>query len=82
MAAAYKDRAGGEFNVAWDNATNAMKAAVEANPMLKVEYQKNPQKQQADFDAFLQKALSRSTTTGGATMPGGGNLKFLGFEKQ
>lgn len=82
MAAVYGQRGGGEFNVAWDNATNAMKAAVEANPMLKVEYQKNPQKYQADFDAFLQKALSRSTTTGGATMPGGGNLKFLGFEKQ
>ena len=75
-------RGGGEYNVAWDNATNAIKAAMEANPMLKAEYLKNPQKYQADFDALLQKALSRSTTTGGATMPGGGGLKFLGFEKQ
>jgi hypothetical protein len=82
MAAAYGQRGGGEFNVAWDNATNAMKAAVEANPLLKVEYQKNPQKQQADFNNYLQQALNKSTTTGGATMPGGGNLKFLGFEKQ
>jgi len=79
----YKNRAGGgEYNVAWDNATNAIKAAMQANPMLALEYQKNPQKYQADFDALLQKALSKSTTTGGATMPGGGNLKFLGFEKQ
>ena len=82
MAAAYGQRGGGEYNVAWDNATNAIKAAMQANPMLALEYQKNPQKYQADFDALLQKALSRSTTTGGATMPGGGGLKFLGFEKQ
>ena len=79
----YKNRAGGgEYNVAWDNATNAINAAMKANPMLALEYQKNPQKYQADFDALLQKALNKSTTTGGATMPGGGNLKFLGFEKQ
>ena len=76
------NRGGGEYNIAWDNATNANKAAMQANPMLAVEYQKNPQKYQDDFNKLLQQALNKSTTTGGATMPGGGNLKFLGFEKQ
>ena len=76
------NRGGGEYNIAWDNATNAIKAAMQANPMLAVEYQKNPQKYQDDFNKLLQQALNKSTTTGGATMPGGGNLKFLGFEKQ
>jgi galactokinase len=36
----------------------------------------------ADFNNYLQQALNKSTTTGGATMPGGAGPKFLGFEKQ
>lgn len=76
------NRGGGEYNIAWDNAKTAMDNQIKANPMLMLEYQKNPQRYQTDFNALLQQALNKSTTTGGATMPGGGNLKFLGFEKQ
>lgn len=76
------NRGGGEYNIAWDNAKTVMDNQIKANPMLMLEYQKNPQRYQTDFNALLQQALNKSTTTGGATMPGGGNLKFLGFEKQ
>lgn len=80
MAGAYgagKDR----YNVAYDNAISRMNAEQKANPMLALEYQKNPQKQQEVFNKYLREALS-GTVGGDATMPGGGNLKFLGFEKQ
>lgn len=76
------NRGGGEYNIAWDNAINRIKVDRESNPMLALEYQKNPQKLQEAFNKYLQDALSRTVGGGGATMPGGGNLKFLGFEKQ
>jgi hypothetical protein len=82
MAGVYAQRQD-PYNVAWDNATKAMQVSLQANPMLAMEYQRNPQKYQQDFDALLQKALSRNTPTGGsAVMPSRSGLKFLGFEKQ
>ena len=68
MASAYganKD----PYNVAFDNAINKMKADVEANPGLKVEYLKNPQKQQEDFNKYLRAALSQTVGGGGGNMP-------------
>lgn len=70
------------YNVAYDNAINRIKADRESNPMLALEYQKNPQKLQENFNKYLQDALSRTVGGGGATMPGGAGPKFLGFEKQ
>lgn len=82
MAGVYAQRQD-PYNVAWDNATKAMQVSLQANPMLAMEYQRNPQKYQQDFNALLQKALSRNTTTGdSAVMPNRSGLKFLGFEKQ
>ena len=69
MASAYganKD----PYNIAYDNAINKMKADVEANPGLKVEYFKNPQKQQEDFNKYLRAALSQTVGGGGGNMPG------------
>jgi len=79
MANAYGQRKD-PYDTAWDNATKAMQVQISANPTLLMQYQQNPQKYQADFNALLQQALNR--TTDGAIMPGGSGLKFLGFEKQ
>ena len=57
------------YNVAYDNATNRIKAEMQANPMLKAELMKNPQKYNQMFNQYLQEALSKSVGGGGGAAP-------------
>jgi hypothetical protein len=68
------------YDIAFDNATNLIKAEMQANPMLKTELMRNPQKYKEMFNMYLQEALKR--TPGGAAPPPVGGGKFLGFETQ
>jgi hypothetical protein len=72
------------YNVAWDNATNAIKAEMAANPMLKAELMKDPARYQQMFNKYLQQALNRQMGGSGTpvTAPGGAKGTFLGFESQ
>ena len=67
------------YDIAFDNATNRIKAEMQANPMLKATLMKDPQKYNQMFNQYLQEALKR--TPGDAAPPAGGG-KFLGFEPQ
>lgn len=62
------------YNVAYDNATNRIKAEMQANPMLKATLMKDPQKYNQMFNQYLQEALSKSVGGGGgaASPPAGG----------
>lgn len=85
-ADAYRSIAGARldpYNVAYDNATNRIKAEMQANPMLKAELMKDPQKYSQMFNQYLQEALNKSTGAGAPPPPGaGGGARFLGFESQ
>ena len=59
------------YNIAVDNAKSLMDTQLKANPMLVIEYQKNPQRYQQDMGALIQQMLNKSATGGGGgTMPG------------
>lgn len=66
------------YNVAYDNATNRLKAEVQANPMLKAKMASDPNLAKQMFNQYLQEALSKSAGGGGGAVPSG--AKFLGFE--
>ena len=69
------------YNVAYDNATNRLKAEVQANPMLKAKMASDPNLAKQMFNQYLQEALSKSAGGGGSgAVPSG--AKFLGFETQ
>jgi hypothetical protein len=70
------------YNVAWDNATNAIKAEMAANPMLKAELMKNPAKYQEIFNKYLQQALNRQMGSAAAPAPASSGGRFVGFETQ
>lgn len=70
------------YNVAWDNATNAIKAEMAANPMLKAELMKNPAKYQEIFNKYLQQALNRQMGSAAAPAPASSGGRFVGFESQ
>ena len=53
------------YNVAWDNATAALKAEMAANPMLKTKLDTNPEMYKRKFNEYLQAALSESAVGGG-----------------
>lgn len=84
----YKNRAGGgEYNVLADNA-RARSTAWAKSPAGELALMKDPGLEDRKYREFLQDEYANrglplpSNLTGGATMPGGGILKFLGFEKQ
>jgi hypothetical protein len=86
-ADAYKSIAGAKldpYNVAYDNATNRIKAEMQANPMLKADLMKNPQKYSQMFNQYLQEALNKAVSGGVAPPPpgAGGGGRFIGFETQ
>jgi hypothetical protein len=87
MVAAYGQRGGGEYNVLADNAraryTEWAKSAAGQIALMK-----NPSLENSKYLEFLRAEYINKGLpppgglTGGATMPGGGPVKFLGFEKQ
>ena len=72
------------YNVAYDNATNRLKAEVQANPMLKAKMASDPDLAKRMFNQYLQEAISKSAGGGGSgAVPSGAvpsGAKFLGFE--
>jgi hypothetical protein len=80
----YKNRAGGgEYNVLADNA-RARYDKWASSPAGAMALLKDPSLEATKYREFLQAeyANKAGSLTGGATMPGGGPVKFLGFEKQ
>jgi hypothetical protein len=84
----YKNRAGGgEYNVLADNA-RARYDKWAASAAGQIALMKDPGLADRKYREYLQDEYTNkgvsppNSLTGGATMPGGGNLKFLGFEKQ
>jgi len=82
-ADAYKSIAGAKldpYNVAYDNATNRIKAEMQANPMLKADLMKNPQKYNQMFNMYLQEALNKSVSSGVAPPPVGGGGRLIDIQ--
>jgi hypothetical protein len=82
-ADAYRSIAGAKldpYNVAYDNATNRIKAEMQANPMLKAELMKNPQKYNQMFNMYLQEALNKSVSSGVAPPPVGGGARLIDIQ--
>jgi hypothetical protein len=71
------------YNVAYDNATNRIKAEMQANPMLKADLMKNPQKYNEMFNTYLREALNKSVSGGVAPPPpgaGGGGARLIDIQ--
>lgn len=68
------------YNVAYDNATNRLKAEVQANPMLKAKMASDPDLAKRMFNQYLQEAISKSAGGGGGSGAVPSGAKFLGFE--
>jgi len=79
----YKERGGGEYNVLADNA-RARYDKWASSAAGQIALMKDPSLEATKYREFLQDEYKNKAAglTGGATMPGGSPVKFLGFEKQ